>query len=255
MMRRIAWVFVGVMLLPIPVLGAELTILSAGAVKSVVPAIAEDFTRRTGTHVNIDFSAMGPLKAKLAANKNVDLIIVSSAVADELQQAKQIAVLRRQPVVGVGVGVVAKRGAPLPNIGSVEDFRRALLTTPVLAYGDPKLATSGAYFDRLLTRLQIGDQVKGKVRLLPDGFQVIAFIAAGDGQALGIAPITEIRSSEAEGVRLVGPLPVALQQVTTYEAVVLERGAAHAQAEAFVQALVGADARTRFAAAGYDAVP
>jgi hypothetical protein len=69
---------------------------------------------------------------------------------------------------GTPVSVVARAGAPKPDISSVEAFKHALLTARSIVYADPaKGGASGVYFARVLDRLGIADQLKDKTILVP----------------------------------------------------------------------------------------
>lgn len=58
------------------------------------------------------------------------------------------------------VSIVARAGAPKPDISSVEGFKHALLTARSIVYADPaKGGASGVYFARVLDHLGIADQL------------------------------------------------------------------------------------------------
>ena len=102
-----------------------------------------------------------------------------------------------------------------PDISTVDAFREALLAAKSVAYIDPKAGgSSGIYFDRLIDRLGIGQQVRAKARLKSGG-HVADLVANGEAD-LAVHQISEILP--VKGVRLVGPLPAALQNVTIYAA-------------------------------------
>ena len=46
-------------------------------------------------------------------------------------------------------------------------------------------------------------------------------VIKGSGKEIGFGAMTEIRLYEPKGIRLVGPLPAAIQNYTSYEAVVM----------------------------------
>jgi molybdate transport system substrate-binding protein len=67
------------------------------------------------------------------------------------------------------------------------------------------------------------------------------------------APAPDIASTEApKGVRLVGPLPAAVQNTTSYTATVLRNAPAPDAARAFIAYLTTTSAKARFAAAGIE---
>jgi len=82
-------------------------------------------------------------------------------------------------------------------------------------------------------------------------------LAGTSPREFGFAAMTEIALFRDQGIRLVGPLPAALQQSTTYIAVpwpgLQQSDAARAAAvTALIRQLQGADARSQFASAGIE---
>jgi molybdate transport system substrate-binding protein len=127
-----------------------------------------------------------------------------------------------------------KQGAPRPEIGSVEDFKRALLQARSVAYIDPAAGgSSGIYLDQLLTRLGIADAVKPKAVLVPGGL-VAERVVNGEAE-IGVHQISEILA--VEGATLVGPLPPEIQNYTVYAAGVGATARQPEAARAFLELL------------------
>jgi len=124
------------------------------------------------------------------------------------------------------VGVVVKEGAPRPDIGSVDAFKKALLAAKSVAYIDPQAGgSSGIYVAGLLDKLGIAAEIKPKAVLIHGG-AVAEHVANGEAE-IGIHQISEILP--VKGITLVGPLPKEIQNYTIYSAGI---GAASHNAEA-----------------------
>lgn len=241
-------------LLGAPAWPAELTALVAGAVRDVVKDLADEHARATGVKADLFFGAMGPLKARIAAGERVDLVILTPVVFTEMIESGKLQVKYRAPLGRVGVGVAVKKGAPHPDLGSVDSFRRALLATPSLLYGDPKATSSGAYFARVIERLGVADQLRAKTKSFPDGHEEMAYLGTSEGAALGVTQISEILANLSAGVELAGPFPPGLQNYTVYEAAVPSNAPSPEQAQALFDRLVGKPAQARFRALGFEPV-
>jgi molybdate transport system substrate-binding protein len=244
-----------VLLLPHGARAAELHLLAAGSVRPILADWAAEYRRESGAEVRITFGAMGPLKAKLNAGEPADVAILTPVVIEELAKAGKVRAETRVNLGRVGVGVAAKAGGARPDLSTPAAFRQALLAAPVLAYGDPKLTSSGAYFAQLLDQLGLAEQVRAKSRLLPDGYDVMEFIAKGSGGELGVTQISEVQANAALGVQMIGPLPGDLQHYTVYAAVLTARTAQPEAAQALIRALTAPPMRARFAAGGFEPVP
>ena len=141
----------------------------------------------------------------------------------------------RADLAKTGVGVVVKKGAPLPDISTVDAFKRALLAAKSVAYIDPKAGgSSGIYVGKLLERLGIADAVNAKAVLIHGG-EVATHVADGEAE-IGVHQISEILPVRA---RLVGPLPAEIQNFTIYSAGVSAAAKDNATANALVKFLTG----------------
>ena len=123
---------------------------------------------------------------------------------DDLQKQDKLASDSVVNVAGTPVSVVARAGAPKPDISSVDAFKHMLLSARSIVYADPaKGGASGVYFANVLNRLGIAEQLKGKTILVP-GAQAAEVVAKGDAE-LGIAQASEI--VPVAGAQLIGPAP------------------------------------------------
>ena len=228
---------------------AEINVLSAGAVRSVVSTVSETFAKETGNAVKGTFGTVGVVRQKLAAGEPADVIIATDVAIDELARQGAVVPGTRTDIARAGVGVGVKEGAPRPDISTVDAFKQTLLAAKSLVYVDPAQgATSGIHFASVLQRLGIADAVKSKTLLWPGGY---AAEAVADGRAeVVVHQISEILP--VKGVTLVGPLPKDLQKITIYSAGLATKAASPEAARAFIAYLVSAPIKAKFAAAGLD---
>ena len=103
-----------------------------------------------------------------------------------------------------------RAGAPKPDIGTVDAFKRSLLEAELIADSD---GPSGAYIADLLYRLGIAREMKPKTKLTSR--PVAELVAAGEAE-IGMQQIVAILP--VKGAELVGPLPSELQNVIIYAA-------------------------------------
>jgi molybdate transport system substrate-binding protein len=218
---------------------AEVKVLTAGAFKSVVTALAPEFERRSGHKLVVANDTAGALVRRIEAGEAFDLVVLTPQAIEQLGRKGKIAAGTAANLAKVGIGVVVKQGAPRPEIGSVEDFKRALLQARSVAYIDPAAGgSSGIYLDRLLTRLGIADAIKPKAVLVPGGL-VAERVVNGEAE-IGVHQISEILA--VEGATLVGPLPPEIQNYTVYAAGVSATARQPEAARAFLELLRSQDA-------------
>jgi molybdate transport system substrate-binding protein len=218
------------------VLAAEIRVLTGGAMRGVVDALVPAFEKETGHRVSVDNATAGALAKRIAGGEAFDVAIITPKVLADLTGHGKIAAGSRTDLAKVGMGVAVKAGAPLPDIATVEAFKRTLLAARSVAYIDPKAGgSSGIYFDGLLVRLGIADQVRPKAKLKQGGY-VADLVASGEAE-IAVHQISEIVS--VKGVVLVGPLPAEVQNYTTYSAALGAAARDTAAAKALIAHLAG----------------
>ena len=226
---------------------AEIRVLSAAAVKGPLVETAAAFERDTGNRVVLEFTTAGQVESRIAAGARPDVAVNTRIRLDALV-AKDRAAGMVTDLGTVRVGVAARAGAPRPDISSVEKFRAALLAAQTISYTNPAAGgTAGSYFAGVIEKLGIAEAIAGKRRLAADGLDVMRKVAAGEVE-LGITQASEILL--VDRTAYVGPLPEALQLLTTYAAWVPE--GADPAARAFAAALASEQGKARFRAAGFE---
>ena len=228
---------------------AELRVLSLGSVQIAAKALAADFTEATGEPVLLTIVAPNEISQKLAG-ASYDMVICSVPAMEALDQAGALQAGSRSPLSRVGIGVMVREGAPLPDVSTPEAFKQTLLAARSIVHGDPAIPNqSGVVTMRILAKAGILEAIKGKARSanLADGF---AMVAKGEVE-LALFNLVELPA----GVRLAGPVPAPLQDYTSYETAVLAKGAAPEVAQAFIKLMISAPARKIWEASSLEAYP
>jgi molybdate transport system substrate-binding protein len=217
---------------------AEVKVLTAGAFKQVLVALAPRYEQETGNKVVLENDPVGTLVKRIEGGEAFDLGVLTPAAIKELAAKGKFAAAGTS-VARVGVGVVVKAGAPVPDISTVDAFKKSLLAARSVAYIDPAAGgSSGIYVAALLDRLGIAAEIKPKAKLKKGGY-VADLVASGEAE-LGLHQISEILA--VKGVHQVGPLPAEIQNYTTYAAAVGAQ-AQHAEAaQALLKRLTGPEA-------------
>ena len=228
---------------------AEIQVLSAGAMRSIVTDLGAAFEKESGHTLKFNFATVGVIKAKLAEATPVDVVIMTDEAMRDMSRQGAVAEGSWTAIGRTGIGVAVRDGAPKPDIGSPEALKQALLATKSLTYIDPAQGgTSGIHFAGVLQRLGIADAVKPKTTLVPGGYPA-ELVAKGDVEMV-VHQISEI--IPVKGVTLVGALPRDLQKITVYAAGVTVPSKSKEPPRAFVTYLARPDFKPKLAAAGLD---
>jgi molybdate transport system substrate-binding protein len=196
------------------------------------------------------YAPVGALRDRIYAGEPADLTIVTPVIIEQLQARGLVRSATRTDLGRVGGGIAVRKGAPHPAIGTPEELKRALLAAKEIYYADPKIATAGAHFFKVVDRLGIGEEVRKKGRTAGSGKVSMELMARSTVEAIGLTQISEILS--VPEVELVGPYPGDLQLMTTYTGILLERTPHPAAAEAFLRFLTSPPVQARFKQQGYE---
>ncbi len=229
----------------------ELKVISGGAFKGVLNALAAQYEKESGNKLDITYRTVGQHIALIRDGKEAfDVAVLTPEAIEGLVKEGKVAPGTRADLAKTGVGVVVKEGAPRPDISTVDAFKRTVLAAKSVAYIDPKAGgSSGIYVGRLLEKLGIADQVNAKAVLVQGG-AVADHIANGEAE-VGIHQISEIL--HVKGTVLVGPLPAEIQNFTVYSAGVGAGVQNDAAARALVRSLFGPHALPIIKARGMEA--
>src|SRR5262249_10535368 len=139
----------------------ELKVISAGAVRSLIAGMIEDYSRKTGQTFDFTVGTTGQLRSVIETGKPADLIIVSTPAMAELEKTGKLTPGSRTELGRVGLGVAIRDGAPMPDIATSDTFKKTILDARSVSYTDPaEGGQSGIYFAALAERLGIADSVK-----------------------------------------------------------------------------------------------
>jgi molybdate transport system substrate-binding protein len=211
--RPWAWLLMIAFLLPATANAADIRVVTAGAFKSVLSAVAPGFEQRTGHHVLIETDTAGGVAQRIARGEAFDLAVLTPATAAAAARDGRITQLTKLAAVGIGVAV--KEGAPLPDISTVAALKASLLAARAVALVDPAAGgTSGIYLTQLFERWGIAGAMRPKLVLVPGGL-------AAERILRGEADMALQQRSEliaVPGVVLVGLIPEEVQSQTVYVA-------------------------------------
>src|SRR5215207_817469 len=143
-----------------------------------------------------------------------DVVIVSRQQIEGLEKEGKVVSGTRADIAKVGVGVFVRKGAPKPDISSVDAFKRTMLAARSIGWNDPAAgAPVSIYLIGVMERLGIADVMKPKTVAFKVRSERFEAVARGDIE-IGFNQISEIIA--APGVDLVGPLPAPIQNYTLF---------------------------------------
>jgi len=208
---------------------AEIKVIGSSGLRGIVPELARRFEADTGHKVAGDFEVIAASRRKINAGAVYDIAILSPAAIDELISQGKIIGDTRAAFGRTGLGVAIRKGAPKPDIGTADAFKRAMLAARTVGHSSEGL--SGVGFLSVLDRLGITTEMKPKLRAFESKAHAAA-VAAGDVElgVTGIGPILTMT-----GADFVGPLPPEVQVHVVFTAGINTAAAAPEAARAFLR--------------------
>ncbi len=204
----IAWALV---LTPVAVRAADVTVLISNAFTSALDELAPRFEKMSGHKLRISYGSTGPLKSRIEKGEAFDLTLIGDAALDDLIKQGKLSAPTRAVIARAGLGVAIRKGAPKPDLATTDAFKRALIAAKFIAYNERGL--SGIYLKGLFQRLEIAEILKAKTKDAAGGETV----AKCDAE-MGITQISEILSEA--GAELAGSLPAEIQSYSVFVAAV-----------------------------------
>jgi molybdate transport system substrate-binding protein len=144
--------------LPHAAFAADVRVMISAGFYHVYAELGSAFERASGHHlVTTRGPSMGDspesIPARLARGEAADVVILDGGAADKLASAGLLRADSKVTLARSLIGMVVKSGAPKPDIGSVEAFKKTLLAATSIACSD---SGSGTYLStRLFAKLGI----------------------------------------------------------------------------------------------------
>ncbi len=197
-----------------PAQGAELKIFGSRVTKMIIDEVGPQFEQKTGHKLTVITDVAAVMKRRIESGEPFDLAVLLNSQTDALVKDGKLLADSRTELMKTGIGVAVKRGAPLPDISTVEAFKQTLLRAKSIVY--LKEGGSTIYLDGLFARMGIADALRAKT-VKPPTESVSELVADGEVE-LGMIVIPNILS--VPGAQLVGPLPEEIQSYIVFAAAV-----------------------------------
>jgi molybdate transport system substrate-binding protein len=184
----------------------DIKVLSSNAVKTVLEDLGPKFEKATEHKIAFVWGTAANLKTEIEKGAAVDVAVLTDGAVDDL--IKQGKLASRTALARSGIAVAIKKGAPKPDLGSTEAFKKMLLSAKSIAWVES--GASGIYLKGLFEKLSVADQIKGKLKSVH---------AAGEAVANGEAEIGFTQVSEVlpfAGAEVGGMLPADIQSMTNF---------------------------------------
>jgi molybdate transport system substrate-binding protein len=189
-----------------------LTLISSMATQALLTDLLAAFQQAHPTQPPVRLESVGGVDAarRVRAGEAFDLVALASNAIDALMESGHLAAGSRLDLARSGVAVAVPAGAPRPDIGSEAALKAAVLAAPTLGCST---GPSGVQLAQLFERWGIAEQIRPRLVTAPPGVPVGSLLARGE-VALGFQQLSELMGMP--GIDLLGPMPEAVQILTTF---------------------------------------
>jgi molybdate transport system substrate-binding protein len=232
----------------------EVTLIAPGGIRAPIEKLIPGFEQKTGYKVVATFGSGGGSKQQVIRGDAFDVPIVQPPLA-EVVASGNVVESTATPLASVAVGVAVKKGAPAPDISSVEAVKKMLLSAKSIVCPDAATgAAAGVSINEMLKKLGIDEQVEPKLKRARGtgpggaggGTMVSAMVAKGEAE-IGMTFVSEMSDP---GIDIVGTLPKEVSPWTPLVGFISTHAKNPEAAKALLQYLSSPAAVAAYKAAG-----
>jgi molybdate transport system substrate-binding protein len=223
-----------------------LNLCSGNGMSASFRELMPQFERANNCTVAMHFEPAQILVREIKAGLPVDIGILGKGLMEQLAKEGYIVADTVRVLTQNGIGVGVLKGAPKPDLSSVEAFKRTLLNAKSVAYTTE--GASGIYFAGLIDKLGIADAIKAKAKTQPGG--LVAELVVKGVAEIAVQQIPEILA--VAGADYAGPIPAEVQQLSINAGGVFVKSEQQVLARKLLEFLSSADAARVFRARGLE---
>lgn len=226
-----------------------ITLRTSNSARPVLDLLLPAFETESGHTVELILDTAKNSLARIEAGERGDAAVLLGTSIDKLAAQGILDAASAQPFARSIIGMAVLKGAPRPDISTVDAFKRTLLEAKSIAH--TVHGPSGAYFPGLMERLGIADQIRPKEVTRPGGY-IGVVVTAGEAE-MAFQQIVELMA--VPGLDVIGPIPPELQFNFDSKAAIFAASKNQAAARELLAFFARTENVSRFREAGLEQLP
>jgi molybdate transport system substrate-binding protein len=231
----------------------EIKVLASTAMKTSMDMLMPQFEQASGHKTSFTYGPSARIAKQVADGDANDVTIVTDAGIDDLIKKGRIVTGSRADLARSAMALAVQKGAPRPDISTVEKFKQAMLAAKSLGMSNPVGGgASGAILAGIFDKLGIAEQMKPKLTYGPGGpAGLIGNFLVRKEVEIGIQQMPELMA--VPGIDIVGTLPFGNDTVSVFSAGVSTGATDAGAARALIQFLTTPAAKAVIKSKGMEA--
>jgi molybdate transport system substrate-binding protein len=231
----------------------EIKVLASTAMKTSMDMLMPQFEQASGHKTSFTYGPSARIAKQVADGDANDVTIVTDAGIDDLIKKGRIVPGSRADLARSAMALAVQKGAPRPDISTVEKFKQAMLAAKSLGMSNPVGGgASGAILAGIFDKLGIAEQMKPKLTYGPGGpAGLIGNFLVRKEVEIGIQQMPELMA--VPGIDIVGTLPFGNDTVSVFSAGVSTGATDAGAARALIQFLTTPAAKAVIKSKGMEA--